>query len=278
MYPDKCFAVAPAGLSGRTAKIGGLETREHGTIDPCRLVRQANQIFRLAVTFATDARSVIAAAVFAVIIAAPSAGADDKPSESGLVIDKEKRSVTIPCKIAPRKLPNLSEVYPIEVVATYPAPDGKKAHETVVTFTARPSEIHAALVGMGLTPGKPARGEDESASGPELKVSLEVAGPGGKPKLVPIEKTLIDKRTGKPLPALKWRFTGSALKEAAPGKSERVYAADASGTLIAIFPVTDETVVQTNLTMEEESLLALETNKKLLPAEGSPVKLIIEAK
>src|SRR5262249_15594948 len=51
-----------------------------------------------------------------------------------VVIDKEKKTVTVPCAIAPRKLPNLNEIYPIEVIACYPAPQGQKAHETVVTF------------------------------------------------------------------------------------------------------------------------------------------------
>jgi hypothetical protein len=204
--------------------------------------------------------------------------AQDKSTVPALSVDKEKKSIAIACKIAPRKLPNLTEVYPIEVIATLPTPEGKKAHETVVTFTAKPSEIHAALVGLGLKPGKPALGEDATAAGPEVKVSLEVPGPDGNPKIMPIEKTLVDRKTGKPLPPLKWIFTGSAVKESAPGKQDKVYAADTSGTLIAIFPVTDETVLQTHLTMKEEPLLKLETNTKVLPAEGTAVKLIIEVK
>jgi hypothetical protein len=214
--------------------------------------------------------------VIALIFHPPVVRADDKP-EPAVAVDKEKKSVTIACKIAPRKLPNLTEVYPIEVIATLPTPEGKKAHETVVTYSARPSEVHAALVGLGMKPGKPALGEDATAAGPEVKVSLEVAGPDGKPKILPIEKTLVDRKTGKPMPALKWIFTGSVLKEA-PGKTEKVYAADTTGTLIAIFPVTDETVIQTNLTMKEEPLLKLETNTKVLPAEGMPARLIIEVK
>jgi len=47
-------------------------------------------------------------------------------------VDKANRMVTIECAIAPRKLPNLADVYPIEVIACYPAPRGQKAHETVV--------------------------------------------------------------------------------------------------------------------------------------------------
>ena len=72
---------------------------------------------------------------------------------AAVVIDKEKKTVTIPCAVAPRKLPNLNEIYPIEVIATYPAPKGQKAHETVVTFgDIKPSHVHQALEQLGLKP------------------------------------------------------------------------------------------------------------------------------
>jgi len=79
------------------------------------------------------------------------------------------------------------------------------------------------------------------------------------------------------MPTMKWRFTGSAMRKPDPNKDAVAYAADLSGTLISIFPVTDETVLQSNMTMKEEMLLKLETNKNVLPPEGARVKLIIQA-
>ena len=61
-----------------------------------------------------------------------------------------------------------------------------------------------------------------------------------------------------------------------PDKDEEVYGADLTGTLISFFPVTNQTVLQTNLTMKEEPLLDMEVNKKVVPAEGTPVQLVIE--
>jgi hypothetical protein len=55
------------------------------------------------------------------------------------------------------------------------------------------------------------------------------------------------------------------------------YGADLTGTLIALFPVTDETVLQTDWTMKEEKYLKLDVNADALPKEGTPVKLVIEA-
>lgn len=194
---------------------------------------------------------------------------------AGLKVDKEKKTVTIDCRIAPRKLPNLSEVYPIEVIAAWPAPKGQKAHETVVTTEVKPSELHQALVSLGLKPGKPAKGEGAAAAGPEVKLFLDLPGPGGISKRLPIERALVDKKTGKTMPALKWIFTGSVEKQPDPAKPEKVYAADTTGTFIAIFPVTDECVLQSSLTMKDEPLIKLDTNVKTLPEVGVAAQLVV---
>jgi outer membrane protein assembly factor BamB len=195
-----------------------------------------------------------------------------------LAVLPDRRRVVIPCRIAPRKLPTLQEIYPLEVVASFPSPRGQKAHETIVTFECKPSEVHKSLESLGLKPGKPARGEEGSGVGPELRVLLEVPSILGKPREIPVERTMLDTRTGKLMPPLSWRFTGSALRQPDPNKDDKVYGADLSGTLIALFPVTDETVCQTGLTMREEGLLKLEVNRAVLPPEGTAVKLILEAK
>jgi len=197
----------------------------------------------------------------------------------GVVVDQEKRTVTLECKIAPRKLPTLQEIYPLEVGATLPAPQGLKAHETVVTFEAKPSDVHKALVRLGLTPGRPARGDGPPPTGPEVKISLVIPSlADGKPRAIPLERTIVDRRTGKCLPTLTWYFTGSVMRQPNPNVDLSIYAADLSGTLITLFPVTDETVFQSNLTIKDSALLKLETNRNLLPEEGTPVQLLIEPK
>jgi hypothetical protein len=197
----------------------------------------------------------------------------------GVVVDKEKRTVTIDAKIAPRKLDDpkfQGIIYPIEVIACWPYPRGQKAHETVVTIEAKPSEVHKGLESLGLKPGTPVVGDAPQApAGPEIRMFLEVPGPDGQPRRVPVEKTLVDPKTNKPV-KLQWRFTGSVMSQPDPNKDEKVYGADLTGTLIAIFPVTNQTVFQTNLTMKEEKFVKLETDKKILPKEGTPVKLILE--
>jgi hypothetical protein len=115
-------------------------------------------------------------------------------------------------------------------------------------------------------------------TGPEVKIYLEVPGPDGKPVRMPIEETLIVKKTGKTLTPLTWHFTGSAMKFPDPEKDDKIYGADQSGTLITVFPVTDDTVIQARIPIKEEATLKLETNTEKLPKIGTPAKLIIEAK
>ena len=203
------------------------------------------------------------------------AGAQEKgKSDAGrVVVDKEKKTVTVPAKVAARKIndPRYTEIYPIEAVATAPFPRGQKAHETVVTIECKPSEVHAALESLGLKPGHPAEGEDGVAEGPEVKVSVVL--PGGK--TVPIEKTLVDKKTGKAMPALHWKFCGSAMKQLDPNKPEKVYGADEAMNLITVFPVTADVVIQSTLTLKDSSLIKMETSKSVLPPQGTEVKLVI---
>jgi hypothetical protein len=107
-------------------------------------------------------------------------------------------------------------------------------------------------------------------------VYLEVPD-GPEVRRLTMDKVLLDSRTGKPLPKnIEWRFTGSALTKPDPNKNEELYGADFTGTLIVIFPVTNATVLQTNLTMEYERFMKLETNTKTLPPVGTPVKLVLE--
>lgn len=216
------------------------------------------------------------------IVAVQMGAAEDK--KSSITVDKEKRTITVDCKIAPRKIddPAYKEIYPIEVMASWPfrkePPGGQKAHETVVTFDfdTKPSQIHKALEDLGLKAGKPVKGGEDVPEGPEVKIYLEFPGPDGLTKKVPIEKTLVGPNPTFKMPPFKWRFTGSIMKKLDPNKPEMVYGADVSGTMISVFPVTDETIFQTQMTMKEEKYLKLETNKDLLPKEGTPVKLIID--
>src|ERR1700676_1705410 len=135
----------------------------------------------------------------AVMVAAQLPGGAGDNAPAGIKVDKDKRTVSIDAKIAPRKLEYLKgEIYPIEVIACWPHPRGKKAHETVVTIDVMPSAVHKALEQLGLRPGTPVMGEsDKPPQGPEVKVYIEVPDVAGETRRIPIEKALVDMKTGK---------------------------------------------------------------------------------
>ena len=199
----------------------------------------------------------------------------------GVSVDKDNKSVSIDAVVAPRKLPMYDQIYPVEVIAcwAYDRKEGKgqKAHETVVVINVMPSDVHKALEAVGLKPGKPMKGGETPCTGPDVNVFLEIKGEGGAAKRFSMDRVLIDPKTKAPFPkSVKFRFTGSAMTKPDPDKPETKYGADLTGTLIAIYPVTDETVCQSTLTMKEEKYLKLETNPAVVPKEGTKVKLILE--
>jgi hypothetical protein len=209
---------------------------------------------------------------------------EKKATRGGVSVDMARRTVIIEATVAPRKLPNLEKVYPIELVAGWGAPKGKKAHEIVVAIDVDPSEVHKGLEKLGLKPGKPAKGgppKDSDpfpkADGPVVNVYFEVPDGAGATRKVAIEKVLNDPATKKPPPKMTFVLTGSALTAPDPNKpDDKKYGADLTGSLICLFPVTDEVVLQTTWTMKEEKYLKFDVNPEALPKEGSPVRLVIE--
>ena len=224
-------------------------------------------------------RSAFALFLGVAIVGVIAKGAPDEPkAASGVTVDKEKRTVTVAAKVAPRKLPNLDQVYSIELIAGWGAPKGKKAHEIVVSIDSNPSEVHKGLEALGLKPGKPAKGENAKAEGPIVNVFFEVPAADGSAKRLTMDKVLLDPKSKKPAPKMTFRFTGSVLSAADPTKPDvKTYGADLTGSLIVLFPVTDEVVLQSDWTMKEEKYLKLDVNAEVLPKEGGAIKLVIEA-
>ena len=234
-------------------------------------------------------RLAVAFGIAACLLVVGASVAEEKKeaAKSGVTVDATKKAVTIDAKVAPRKLEHLKgEQYPIELIACWPHPKGKKAHETVVTIDADPSEVHKALEQLGLKPGKPAKGSapkegdpDPKAEGPEVNVFIEVPDGAGGTKRLTMDKVLMDPKTKKAPPKITFVFTGSVMTAVDPNKPDvKKYGADVTGSLITLFPVTDEVVLQTGWTMKEEKFLKLEVRPDVLPKEGTPVKLVIEAK
>lgn len=195
---------------------------------------------------------------------------------AGFTVDKANKAVVLDAEIAVRKLPDLPQIYPIEVFACHTKKAGAhKSHETLVLVSAKPSDVHKALESLGLKAGKPALKGGNKGSGDAVEVYIEWEA-GGKKQRLSAEEAIVDLKSGKTLKEMgncKWMFTGSAMIYPDPEKDDKAYGADFSKTMIGIFPVTNEVVVQSNL---EEGGTKLEASKAV-PAIGTKVKLIIQA-
>jgi len=199
----------------------------------------------------------------------------------GILVDKKNSRVIVEAEIAPRKLPHLKQIYPVEVMVA--GAEGKKAHETVLTSEVSPRQVHRALEELGLKAGRPGLADKRPPVGPEVRLWIEYPGRSGLSKKVDLASAVIDRRTGLALDGgasgsgrvVRWIFTGSALVKADPSSQELSYGAEFSGTLVTIFPVTDETVFQSTLGMDAEALFNLEV-AGILPPVGSKLRLLIE--
>ena len=134
------------------------------------------------------------------------AGKEGQPG--GVTVDVVRRAVIVDAKVAPRKLPESRQGLPIELVAGWGAPKGKKAHEIVVAIDVEPirspqgtRETRASSRASPPRAGPPKDGDPfPKAEGPVVNVYFEVPDGAGGAKKVAIEKVLMDPATKKPRP------------------------------------------------------------------------------
>ncbi len=156
------------------------------------------------------------------LVAAASAAAEPKVLELPfLKADRGTREVRIEARACGVDAKTQAEFF---LIATNSGHD----YESIAVVKARPSHVHQALEFIGLPAGKPV---DPKAlrfwpRGERVIGEIEWREGGtGTPRRVRLESTLIDTRTGRPLPEDGLVFTGSARVPDAAGTGV-VYAAD----------------------------------------------------
>jgi len=162
-------------------------------------------------------------------------------------------------------------------------PEGR-VHETVVVALARPSHIHAALLLLGLEPGRP--GSWERATTAEGKPTYAIVAPAG-PKVrlsvryerggavveEPVAQWVRDANSGKLLPDEPFLFGGSKIVTNDAGVTG--YAADFTGSIAGLVTFGDETLGWVEVLPDKEAVLAPEwlANTDAMPEMGTPVTL-----
>ena len=130
--------------------------------------------------------------------------------------------------------PDAPLVY-LELVACTP---NTKEHEVLVVTPARPSQVHAALLMIGLKPGKPAFWTQENGSviahapqGDPVKVELLWQDDDGNQIQSSPANWIVSAQSHKPWPEGQWVFAGSIMNNHG---GHEFYEADGSGTLIGL--------------------------------------------
>lgn len=165
--------------------------------------------------------------------AAPEAG--PKALFPGVRVDIDARVVEIDGKV-PIRLddPRAPRVY-LELIACIP---DTKEHEVLVVTAVKPSHVHAALLAIGLNPGKPATWRDEgntvvpvAPEGDAVTLEFVYTDREGKAVVDSPSKWILNAKTNEPWPAGNWVFAGSLMKVR---QGKEVYEADGAGTVIGL--------------------------------------------
>lgn len=162
----------------------------------------------------------------------------------------------------------------LEVIACTP---DTKEHESLVMSLASASDVHAALLMLGIQPGRPGRFEWNggrlrgiSPTGPTIRVSLAVPPPSGDGAEFPPERWIVSARTGQRFAPGRWVFAGSGF--GVQGGRE-FYLGDAGGTLVGLHTFGTETVALDRVMSPDSSVEEVQwiADPARVPAYGTPV-------
>ena len=216
--------------------------------------------------------------------AVPSPAASASPTESsaapstvllgpGLVVDRIAREVRVEAEVA------CNQGW-LEQAA---CKAGTREHESLLAIAVAPSRIHAAILLLGLEPGRPGEWKP-AADGSDAVVRVA---PSGAPLALavrtasgesPLSSWITDPVKGRAFPAQPWVFAGSRIrsntKSMGPGEH---YVADRTGSIVGIVTFGDEVIASDEVLSDKVDVDAPEwqANTAVIPAPGSRVELVI---
>lgn len=222
----------------------------------------------------------IAAAVFLTLALAPDAGADEtaKPKADrhpGLVrlspteeiwIDRKRKEVVVGGRV-------VLDRGPLEVFA---CPAHTKEHEAVVATNASARLVHAALLAIGLDPGRPAAFQPEyrPAEGPAVAIRMRWLDADGKDHECRAQEWVRNATSGEVLDA-DWVFTGSQFWRD-PADGREYYQAD-GGDLVCVSNFPTATLDLTIESSQSNGELIFEVFEGRVPPADTPVEMVLSA-
>ena len=193
----------------------------------------------------------------------------DKPDKVGrlpfVTFDVKKKQVRVECEALAVDAP--LEFFCVQV--------GGSEHESVLRTPAKPSNVHTALLAIGLKPGRPVQYSESlkkwlPPQGPPLHVTLEFTGKDGKAVTVPAYRCMRDLHTRKEMKAMNWIFAGSRVMP------DGMFAADATGYVISVVNFDLTLIDIPDLASNSNDTLEWERNPDVAPPGNTKVTMILE--
>ena len=188
----------------------------------------------------------------------------------GVVVDREARTVELAGKVCGR------EVDWLELLACSP---GTRTYESVVSLDAPATQIHLALLLLGLEPGEPARGEWDDGqftafppSGPAVDVFIVL--PDRQDEPVPANEWIVSQEDGSVMQGNTWIFTGSKFIE---HEGKRWFLAEQNGTLLSLVNFGDDLLSRQTGQGDERGNALWTARTDAIPPVGSPLTLRLVA-
>ncbi len=196
----------------------------------------------------------------------PGEATDKQPKLEHIVIDREHGHIDVEAQVT------LREGEWLELLACTKG----KEHESILTMQARPSQVHLALLMLGLKPGHPMRWQRDDqaeggykiveATGPKVAITL-LYEKEGKTIEVPAHEWVVNRNTGKTLPDNIWLFTGSSFEKIEDEERE-IYAADVNGTAITLVTFGDDLLARdTKMTNQNDEATWIARTRFIPPLE-----------
>jgi len=201
--------------------------------------------------------------ILATMVCLPSF-AQTKPSKLPFLdVDVEHKQVRVECESIECKAP----------LEFFCCVTGTNEHEAVLRSKVKPSQLHLALLMLGLEPGQPVHYDEKQKKwipphGPPLKISCQWQ-KDGKPVTFPAEQMMRDVKNKKPMPQARWVFVGSRV-------TEQGYAADLTGYLVSIVNFELTVIDVPALASSANETLEWESNPDVVPPRGTKVTMILE--
>lgn len=179
-------------------------------------------------------------------------------------IDPARREVVVGGRIA-------LAAGPIEFFA---CPAGTKEHESIVATLASARAVHAALLAIGLEPGKPVSFDPEyvAASGPRISIRVRWTGADGTAQTADARDWIRNARTNLPLDT-DWVFAGSSFWTD-PADGQEYYQAD-GGDLVCVSNFPTATLDLPVESSQSNEALLFEAFEGRVPPRQTTVELIL---